>query len=128
MQDGGAVFAKGGRNIHGGNLQVQAKGYKPIGPARTASSRISVQSTCRSLSRELLVFDALRHHRILAEAALLVFLVILEIAFEPFDMAVALEGEHVGGEAVEEHAVMADDDGTAGEILERLFKCRQRFG
>jgi hypothetical protein len=33
----------------------------------------------------------------------------LEIALEPFDVAVALEGEDVGGEAVEEPAVVADD-------------------
>ncbi len=43
-------------------------------------------------------------------------------------MAVALEGEDVGGEAVEEHAVVADDHGAAGEILQRLFQRRQGFG
>src|SRR3712207_5743115 len=37
-------------------------------------------------------------------------------------MAVAFEGEDVGGEAVEEEAVVADDDGAAGEILERLLE------
>jgi ribosomal protein L3 glutamine methyltransferase len=37
-------------------------------------------------------------HRICTQPALLVGLVILEIALEPLDVAVALEGEHVGGE------------------------------
>src|SRR5688572_8070111 len=60
-----------------------------------------------------------------AEAALLVLLVILEVAFEPFDVAVALESEDVRGDAVEEPAVVADDDGTAGIILERLLQRAQ---
>src|SRR5690349_3457889 len=69
------------------------------------------------LPRELLVFDALRHHAVFAEPPLLVFLVVLEVAFEPFDVAVAFEGEDMRGEAVEEHAVVADDHRAAGEIL-----------
>ena len=42
-------------------------------------------------------------------------------------MAVALEGEHVGGDAVEEPAVVADDDGATGKILQRLFQRAQRI-
>ena len=68
----------------------------------------------------------MRDDGILAEPAHLVLLVILEVAFEPFDMAVAFEGQDVGGDAVEEPAVMADDDGAAGEILQRLFQRAQR--
>jgi hypothetical protein len=34
-------------------------------------------------------------------------------------LAVALEGEDVGGDAVEEPAVVADDHGAAGEFLEQ---------
>jgi hypothetical protein len=56
------------------------------------------------------------------------FLVVLEVALEPFDMAVALEGQDVGRDAVEEHAIVADDHGAAGEILQRLFQRAQRFG
>ena len=48
------------------------------------------------------------------EAALLVLLVVGEIAFE---------GQHVGGDAVEEEPVVADDDGAAGEV-ERRFLAR----
>src|ERR1700733_12232698 len=61
-----------------------------------------------------------------AEAALLVFLVIGEIALEPFDVAVAFEGQHVRGDAVEEEAVVADDDGAAGEIEQGLLERAQR--
>jgi hypothetical protein len=60
------------------------------------------------------------------EPALLVFLVVLEVALEPFDMAVALEGEDVGRDTVEEPAIMADDHGAAGEVLQRLFQRPQR--
>ena len=62
-----------------------------------------------------------------AQAPLLVHLIVLEIALEPFDMAVVLEGEDVGGDAVEEPAVMADDDGAAGEILQRLRTASMKF-
>src|SRR5262245_19703305 len=70
---------------------------------------------------EMLVFDAFWQDRILAEAALLVFLVILEIALEPLDVAVAFERQNVGGDAIEIEAVVADVDGAAGEVLERRF-------
>src|SRR4029079_1702368 len=75
-----------------------------------------------STSREFLVFDAAGEHGILAESALLVLFVVGEIALEPLDVAVALEGEDVGGDAIQEEAIMADDDSAAGEILERRFK------
>ena len=55
----------------------------------------------------------------------LVFLIGFEIALEPFDLAVALESEDVGGEAVEEEAVVADHHGAAGEILERVLERAQ---
>jgi hypothetical protein len=61
-----------------------------------------------------------------AEAALLVGLVVLEVALEPFDMAVAFEGQHVGGDAVEEPAVMADDHGAAGESSSASSSARKR--
>ncbi len=63
----------------------------------------------------------------LPQPAHLVGLVVLEVALEPFDVAVALEGEDVGGDAVEEPAVVADDHGAAGEILQRLLERAQRL-
>src|SRR5271169_5571016 len=74
---------------------------------------------------QLLVLHPMRYDGILAQPPHLVLFVILEIAFEPFDMAVAFEGQHVGGNAVEEPAVVADDHGAAGEILQRLFERAQ---
>src|ERR1700726_2098964 len=75
--------------------------------------------------RQLFVLHAMRDDGILAQPAHLVFFIILEIAFEPFDMAVAFEGQNMRGDAVEEPAVMADDHGAAGEILQRLFERAQ---
>ncbi len=42
-------------------------------------------------------------------------------------MAVALKREDVGCDAVEEPAVMADDHGAAGVILQRFFERAQGF-
>ena len=50
-----------------------------------------------------------------------VFFVGLVVAFEPDDF-VAFEGEDVGGDAVEEPAVVADDDGAAAEVDEPFFE------
>ena len=61
-----------------------------------------------------------------AEAALLVGLVIRVIALEPFDLAVALEGEDVSRDAVEEPAIVGDHHGAAGEIEQRFLERAQR--
>ena len=68
----------------------------------------------------------MRDDGILPEPFHFVLFVILEVAFEPFDMAVALERQDMRGDAVEEPAVMADDDGAAGEILQRLLQRAKR--
>src|ERR1700683_769043 len=68
----------------------------------------------------------MRDDGVLAEPPHLVLLVILEITLEPLDMAVAFEGQDMGGDTIEEPAVMADDDRAAGEILQRLFQRTQR--
>src|SRR5690348_1894945 len=81
----------------------------------------------QTLPRELLVLDPMRDRGIRSEAALLVLLVIGEVALEPFHVAVALEGEDVGGDAVEEPAVVRDDHGTARVILQRLFERAKRI-
>src|SRR5476651_92192 len=77
------------------------------------------------LAREFLIFDPVRNFGRDTEPALLVGFVILKIALEPLDMAVALEGEHVGRDAIEKEAIVADDDGAAGEILERFLERAQ---
>ena len=41
-------------------------------------------------------------------------------------MAVAFEGEDVGGDAVEEPAIVRDHDGAAGELQQRVLERAQR--
>ena len=61
-----------------------------------------------------------------AQAPLPVGLVVLVVALEPDHLAVALEREHVRRDAVEEPAIVADDDRAAGEVEQRLFERAQR--
>src|SRR5262245_65759394 len=61
-----------------------------------------------------------------AETLLPISLVVLVVAFEPHDPALALEGEHVGRDAIEEPAVVADDDRAAREGQEGVLECAQR--
>ena len=49
-------------------------------------------------------------------------LVFLEIAFEPFDLAVSFEDEKVSAYPVEEVAVMAGDHYAAGEFIEGFLQ------
>ena len=70
----------------------------------------------------------LRRQCIFTEAAHFVLLVIFKVALKPFHMTVAFEGQHVGGEAVEEHTVVADDHGATAEFFQRILERRQGFG
>ncbi len=65
--------------------------------------------------------------RCIAEAPLLVHLVIGEVSLEPFDMAVALEGEDECGEMIEEEAIVADGHGATGEVFQCRFERSQRL-
>ena len=67
------------------------------------------------------------HIGVRAEAALFVFHIVLEIAFEPFDMGVALESEDVSGNAIQKEAIVANDHSTTCKVLQRSLKRRQRF-
>ena len=60
-----------------------------------------------------------------AEAAAAVGLVVGIVALEPLHMAVALEGEDVGGDPVQEPAVVADDQHGAGKGEQRLLQRAQ---
>ena len=61
-----------------------------------------------------------------AQTALAVGLVGLEVALKPVPAAgvlvVALPGQDVGGNAVQEPAVVGDDHGAAGEVLQGLLQ------
>src|SRR5450756_982899 len=73
----------------------QSNSFTTRCPAPKTFSTNSAISDATS-PRQLFVLQPMRDDGILPQPAHLVLLVILEIAFEPFDMAVALEGEHVG--------------------------------
>src|SRR5690606_17643272 len=62
---------------------------------------------------------------VVVEAALLVFLVLAVVAREELHVAVALEREDVGRDAVQEPAVMADHEHVAGELQQRVLECTQ---
>src|SRR5438445_1185981 len=55
-----------------------------------------------------------------------VLLIRLVVALEPADAAVAFEHEQVGGDAIKEPAVVADDGHASGEIQNRLLERTQR--
>src|SRR5438477_3848995 len=75
---------------------------------------------------ELPVLDPVRLLRLGAEAAAPVGLVVLVVALEPHRTAVALEGEDVGRNAVEEPAIVADDHRAAPEVDERVLYGAER--
>src|SRR5579862_3131816 len=65
-----------------------------------------------------LEFDAVRPIRIAVPPAQ-VRLVVLIVPFEPLDVTVALEGEDVRRDAIEEPAVVRDHDHAAGKAEQR---------
>ena len=67
------------------------------------------------LNRQLSVFDAMWLVGIGAETTMFVGLVVSIVTFKPIDLAVALKGEHVRGDTIEEPAIMRDHHCTAGE-------------
>src|SRR5690606_19962001 len=69
----------------------------------------------RGLVCQPLVLDAVGRGGVLAQAAPTIRLVLRVVALEPHHLTVALEGEDVRGDTVQEPAVVRDDDGAAGE-------------
>src|ERR1700676_2526016 len=86
----------------------------PAGPGARAPTRSSLG--------EPLVADAVRLIGLGAEAPPAVGLVGLVVALEPDDLGIALEGEDVRGDAIEEPAVVADHHRAAGEGEESLLE------
>ena len=48
------------------------------------------------------------------------------VAFDVRNGAARLEGEHMRGDAIEEGAVVRDDEGAAGEIEQEIFQRAER--
>src|SRR6266446_10389139 len=76
------------------NASETVGGTKPIFAAFSTNPRQPRRAVPPSPA-EFLVFDPVRDGRIDAQPALLVLLVVLEIALEPLDVALALERQHV---------------------------------
>src|SRR5581483_3816703 len=72
-----------------------------------------------------LVLDAMRLHGLIPLAAPVVLHVLLIVALEPDRLRVSLECQDVGGDAIEEPAVVRDDHGATGEVDQRLLECAQ---
>src|SRR5919205_507569 len=84
----------------------------PVISTRRSSSRIA--RTCiPSRPRQFLVGDPVWPVCLSTQTSPPVLLICLEIALEPGDLRVPLEGEHVRGDAVQEPAVVRDDHGAA---------------
>src|SRR3546814_19083880 len=79
-----------------------------------------------SLTRQFLVRHPVRPVGLVAQAAALVFLIGFEIAFEPFDMAVALKRQDVRRQPVQEEAVVADHHRPPCTVVRRLLPRSQR--
>ena len=82
---------------------------------RTEACAPRCADTSRKLSAELLVLDAVGLIGAGAEFLLASCFVLAEVSFEPADMAVALERQHVRGDTVEEPAIVGDHDGATGK-------------
>src|SRR5689334_4808154 len=89
-------------------------------------SRSGTRRSSRRSPDQRLVLDAMRLVGVGAEALAAVGLVVGEVALEPAHLGVALEREDVRGDAVEEPAVVADDDRAPREreqgVLERAHR------
>src|ERR1043165_5763250 len=93
--------------------------------ARTRT-KLADGSRCRALL-EGLEAHAMWLRRLLAQALFLVGLVFLVIAGEEHPLRVVLGGEDVGGDAIEEPAVVRDDQHRSGEFQQRLLERPQRL-
>src|SRR5690606_15016134 len=92
-------------------------GPRPRSPSNTTDGS-AAEAASRALSCLLqrLEPQAVRPRTFLAEATLLVFLVLAVVALEELHVAVALEREDVGRDAVQEPAIMADHHRATGEL------------
>src|SRR5215217_4372786 len=78
-----------------------------------------------SVAGELAVRRAVRTGGLGTEPLDLVLLVVLEVALEPEPLRIALVGQDVRRHPVEEPPVVADHDGTAGEVEQRALEAGQ---
>src|SRR3954447_14584532 len=109
-----------------GTSRASALRNSVMPPQLPATSYQLPATSPQSLPRQLAILDPVRLIGCGAEAPLPVGLVVLVVALEPHDLAVPLEREHVGRDAVEEPAIVADHHRAAGEVEQRLLERAQR--
>ena len=119
-----------GNEVRGKNtVSDNGKTGTTRGPSKLLSTFVMVRNQYnpwRRLAGEAAVSDAVGPVGFGAEAASAVLLVLLVVALEPDGLAVALEGQHVRGDAIEEPAIVADDDDAAGVVQQRIFQRTER--
>ena len=112
--DGGrrAVSAIGASLFAGLPSHVLAATYLRLLPLRrtTTTRRGAPSSSSGSVAHQRLVAQPVGLVGIDPQAFPTISLIVGEIALPPTDLGVALEGQYVGGDPVEEPAVVADDD------------------
>src|SRR5258707_4474897 len=101
-------------------MSVTSAGTSPA-PASRMTAVSEVTSRPPALSRQLPVLNPVRLVGVGAEATVAIGLVVLVVALEPDNGAVALEREHVRCDAIQEPAVVADDNGAACEIEQGIL-------
>src|SRR5262245_27730680 len=98
------------------------------GPARGQDKRRElVCGACFSVLFQRLEAQPVRARALLAQALLLIGLVLLVVAGVEEPLRVAFGGEDVGADAVEEPAVVADHHHRAGELEQRVLQGAQRL-
>ncbi len=77
--------------------------------------------------RQLAVANPVRLIGLDAQAPLAIRFVIGVVAFKPHDLRIALEGQNVGGDAIQKPAIMGNDHRATGEGEQRFFQRPQRL-
>ena len=103
-----------------------------INPALRRSTVVAISVGANSFARDgsphqRLVAQPVRPRAVLTEALALVEFVVLVAAFDEHPAAFVFRGEHVGGDPIEEPAVVRDDQRAAGEFRKRVLERTQRL-
>ena len=94
-------------------------------PTRLTKSFSSVHDYVPDSPTNWLIPNPLGFRAFLTQPLLFVRLIFLVVPIEECPLGIAFAGEDVGGDAVEEPAVVGDDQHAAGEFEERVFQRAQ---
>jgi len=84
-------------------------------------------SVLPGLAGDRTIADAMRLGGFFAQALLLVLFVLVVVTSEECPLRIAFAGQDVGGDTVEEPAVVGGDQHAAGEFQQGVFECAQGF-